>query len=91
MAAVKSGPLGANAVPATATLPNGHTVPLNPLKHVAFHALGDAYSFGYVVVGCAAALSALLVLAVLRTDARHDADEVAVVTSQDYAMAATGH
>jgi hypothetical protein len=42
VAAVKSGPLGANAVPATAKLPNGHTTPLNPLKGVAFHALGNA-------------------------------------------------
>jgi MFS family permease len=86
VAAVKSGPLGANAVPATATLPNGHTVPLNPLKEVAFHALGNAYSFGYVVVGCAAAVSAVLVLAVLRTDSRHDADELAA-SPEDYALA----
>jgi MFS family permease len=86
VAAVKSGPLGANAVPATATLPNGHQVPLNPLKEVAFHALGNAYSFGYVVVGCAAAVSAVLVLAVLRTDSRHDADELAA-SPEGYALA----
>ncbi len=60
IAAVKSGPLGANAVPATAA---GH--PLNPLKHVAFHALDSAYSLGYVVCGCAAGVAAILVLAVL--------------------------
>ncbi len=77
VAAVRSGPLGANAVPATVPLPNGHSVPLNPLKDVAFHALGSAYSVGYVVVGCAAAVSAALVLLVLRTDAHHDADELA--------------
>lgn len=77
VAAVKSGPLGANAVPATVHLPNGHTVPLNPLKDVAFHALGSAYSLGYVVVGAAAAVSAVLVLLVLRVDAHHDADELA--------------
>ena len=77
VAAVKSGPLGANAVPATAPLPGGHTAPLNPLKDVAFHALGSAYSFGYVVVGCAAAVSAVLVLLVLRTDGQHDADALA--------------
>jgi MFS family permease len=85
IAAVKSGPLGANAVPATAKLPNGHAVPLNPLKNVAFHALGSAYSFGYVVVGCAAAVSGLLVLLVLRADAHHDADELAAVEQDQYA------
>ncbi len=85
VAAVKSGPLGANAVPATATLPNGHTAPLNPLKDVAFHALGNAYSFGYVVVGCAAAVAGVLVLLVLRADARHDADELAAVERDQYA------
>jgi hypothetical protein len=52
-------------------------VPLNPLKDVAFHALGSAYSLGYVVVGAAAAVSAVLVLLVLRVDAHHDADELA--------------
>jgi MFS family permease len=75
--AVKSGPLGANGVPATATLPNGHTVPLNPLKETAFHALGSAYSFGYVICGITAALSALIVLLVLKADPHHDADELA--------------
>jgi MFS family permease len=75
--AVKSGPLGANGVPATATLPNGHTVPLNPLKETAFHALGSAYSFGYVICGLTAALSALIVLLVLKADPHHDADELA--------------
>lgn len=75
--AVKSGPLGANGVPAVTHLPNGHTVPLNPLKYVAFHSLGSAYSFGYVVCGVAAAVSAALVLAVLRADAHHNADELA--------------
>jgi MFS family permease len=83
--AVKSGPLGANGVPATATLPNGHTVPLNPLKDTAFHALGSAYSFGYVVCGIAVGLSALLVLLVLRVDPHHDADELAEAEAQQYA------
>src|SRR4051794_38037985 len=32
--AVNSGPLGANAVPGSITLPNGQTVPFNPLKDV---------------------------------------------------------
>jgi hypothetical protein len=54
--AVHSGPLGANAVPATD--PEGH--PLNPLKDVAFHALGNAYSLGYVVCGIAALVAAVL-------------------------------
>jgi len=83
--AVKSGPLGANGVPATATLPNGHTVPLNPLKETAFHALGSAYSFGYVVCGITAALSALIVLLVLQADPHHDADELVEAESPQYA------
>jgi MFS family permease len=87
IAAVKSGPLGANGVPATATLPNGHTVPLNPLKDVAYHALGRAYQFDYVIVGCAAALAALLVLLVLRIDPHHDADELARAEANQYASA----
>jgi MFS family permease len=58
--AVSSGPLGANGVPATIKLPTGKTVPFNPLKDVAFHALSHAYSLGYVVVGIAALVSALL-------------------------------
>ena len=61
--AVGSGPLGANGVPATITLPDGRTVPFNPLKDVAFHALSNAYSIGYLVCGVAA-LVAVLVLAV---------------------------
>lgn len=71
--AVKSGPLGANAVPATAA---GH--PLNPLKPVAFHALDSAYSLGYVVCGCAAAVAAILVFGVLRHDSDSDAAEAPV-------------
>ena len=63
--AVNSGPLGANAVPATVTLPTGHTVPFNPLKDVAFHALSNAYSIGYVVSGLAALVAALLVIVAL--------------------------
>jgi MFS family permease len=58
--AVNSGPLGANAVPATLTLPGGTVVPFNPLKDVAFHALDHAYSLGYVVCGGAALVAALL-------------------------------
>ncbi|GHF71055.1 MFS family permease [Amycolatopsis bartoniae] len=54
--AVNSGPLGANAVPAS----------VNPLKDVAFHALGHAYSIGYVVCGVAALVAAFLAGVVLR-------------------------
>jgi hypothetical protein len=85
--AVKSGPLGANGVPATATTPSGKTVPLNPLKDVAFHALGSAYQFDYVIVGCAAAVAAVLVLLVLRVDPHHDADELARAEANQYASA----
>lgn len=67
--AVNSGPLGANAVPATITA-NGRTVPFNPLKDVAFHALGHSYSIGYVLCGIAALVAALLVTAALSTQAR---------------------
>jgi MFS family permease len=58
--AVNSGPLGANAVPGTVTLPTGQTVPFNPLKDTAFHALDHAYSIGYVVCGACALAAALL-------------------------------
>jgi MFS family permease len=85
VAAVKSGPLGANGVPATAKLPTGQTVPLNPLKDTAFHALGNAYSFGYVVLGVAAAVSAVIVLLVLHVDPHHDADELADAERNQYA------
>jgi MFS family permease len=58
--AVNSGPLGANAVPSSVPGPHGGTVPFNPLKDVAFHALDHAYSIGYVVCGAAALLAAVL-------------------------------
>lgn len=64
--AVNSGPLGANAVPPTLTLPGGKTVPFNPLKDVAFHALDSAYSVGYLVCGVAALLAAALAVFALR-------------------------
>jgi MFS family permease len=60
--AVNSGPLGANAVPSKVTLPDGKSVPFNPLKDVAFHALDNAYSLGYVVCGIAAVVAAALAL-----------------------------
>ena len=58
--AVESGPLGANAVPATVTTASGHTAPLNPLKDVAFQALDHAYSLGYLVCAVSAALAAVI-------------------------------
>jgi MFS family permease len=64
--AVNSGPLGANGVPATVPGPNGEPMPFNPLKDVAFHALGHAYSVGYVICCVAAFAAALLALTVLR-------------------------
>jgi MFS family permease len=63
--AVHSGPLGANGVPATALTPDGKVVPLNPLKGVAFHALDNAYSVGYIVCGIAAAIAAALAVFLL--------------------------
>jgi MFS family permease len=60
--AVTSGPLGANAVPAHVTLPDGKSVPFNPLKDVAFHALDSAYNLGYVVCAVAALVAAALAL-----------------------------
>ncbi|HLI59453.1 MAG TPA: MFS transporter [Solirubrobacteraceae bacterium] len=78
--AVKSGPLGAVAVPATAKV-GGHTVPLNPLHDVAYHALGSAYQVVFAICAVCAAVAAVLVLAVLRADAHHDADELALIES----------
>jgi MFS family permease len=64
--AVASGPLGANAVPATVPQPGGKTAPFNPLKDVAFHALSHAYAVGYVICGVAALAAAALTLAAVR-------------------------
>jgi MFS family permease len=61
--AVQSSPLAANGVPSTVTLPNGHVIPFNPLKDVAFHALGSGYATGFAICGCAA-LAAAVVAAV---------------------------
>jgi len=87
--AVKSGPLGAVGVPATVKA-NGHTVPLNPLHHTAFEALGSSYQFVWAINAVCAGIAAVLVLAVLRADAHHDADELARVESDsgDVAMEA---
>jgi MFS family permease len=53
--AVNSGPLGANSVPN----------PPNPIKTVAFDALGHANSTGYVICGIAGLVAALLVMLAL--------------------------
>jgi MFS family permease len=63
--AVNSGPLGANGVPATVLTPDGKVMPFNPLKSVAFHALDNAYSLGYIVCGIAAAIAAALAVFLL--------------------------
>lgn len=58
--AVQSGPLGANAVPATITQPGGRLLPFNPLKPIAFEALGHSYALGFALSGVAALLAAAL-------------------------------
>jgi hypothetical protein len=63
--AVNSGPLGANAVPGSIKLPDGKIVPFNPLKDVAFAALDNAYSLGYVVCAIAALVAGLLAAVLL--------------------------
>ncbi|HXW44023.1 MAG TPA: MFS transporter [Streptosporangiaceae bacterium] len=65
--AVLSGPLGANAVPATVTQPGGQAVPFNPLQPIAFNALGHAYSLGFLLSAGAALLAALLTLIGIRS------------------------
>ncbi len=58
--AVKSGPLGANAVPSQVPGPDGKLQPFNPIKDIAFHALSHGYAIGYLVCGIAALLAALV-------------------------------
>ena len=60
--AVNSGPLGANAVPGTIRLPDGASAPFNPLKDTAFHALSNAYTLGYLIVGLCAVAAALVAM-----------------------------
>jgi MFS family permease len=60
--AVNSGPLGANAIPGSIPLPDGTTAPFNPLKDVAFQALGSAYSLGYLIVGLCAVAAAVVAM-----------------------------
>ncbi|KOU57601.1 MFS transporter [Streptomyces sp. MMG1533] len=66
IAAVNSGPLGANAVPETVALPDGSTVPFNPLKDTAFQALGNAYSLGYLIVGLCAVAAAVVTVVLIK-------------------------
>ncbi len=67
--AVQSGPLGANAVPATVTQTSGQVVPFNPLKTVAFDALSHSYSLGFILSGTAALLAAVLTAVAMRSQA----------------------
>ena len=62
--AVKSGPLGANAVPSHVPGPGGKLQPFNPLQDIAFHALSHAYAIGFLVCGIAA-LAAAVIAAVM--------------------------
>jgi Na+/melibiose symporter-like transporter len=77
VAAVKSGPLGQNGVPATVPGPGGHPMPFNPLHGIAFHALDHAYNVGYFVCGAAAAVSFVLAAVALggRSQATQPASE----------------
>jgi hypothetical protein len=59
----------------------GHSVPLNPLHATAFQALGSAYQLVFAICAVCALVAAVLVLAVLRADAQHDADELALAES----------
>jgi MFS family permease len=58
--AVKSGPLGANAVPSHVPGPGGKLEPFNPLKDIALHALSHGYAIGYLVCGIAALVAAAI-------------------------------
>jgi MFS family permease len=70
--AVTSGPLGANAVPATVTAPGGQVTPFNPLQRVAFDALSHSYALGYALCGMAALLAALITVLAFRAGADED-------------------
>ena len=85
VAAVKSGPLGQNAVPSQVPGADGKMQPFNPLKDVAFHALSHGYALGYLV--CAsAALAAAVIAAVLLGGRRHDH---AFAPQEEVALAST--
>jgi MFS family permease len=66
--AVGSGPLGANAVPATVKLSSGQVVPFNPLHQVAFDALSHWYSVGFLICGASALLAAALTMIAIRSE-----------------------
>jgi MFS family permease len=66
--AVGSGPLGANAVPATVRLSSGQVVPFNPLHQVAFDALSRSYSHGFLICGTCALLAAALTVIAIRSE-----------------------
>ncbi len=72
VAAVKSGPLGANGVPARYPARRKLT-PFNPLKDIAFHALSHAYAIGYLVCGASALVAALIAATMLGGHRHHDA------------------
>lgn len=74
--AVQSGPLGANAIPATVPGPSGKLVPFNPLQPVAFDALGHAYALGFVISGGAAVLAALLTIIGIRRQLDDDLQDL---------------
>ena len=73
IAAVKSGPLGQNGVPAQVPGPDGKLIPFNPLKDVAFHSLSHGYAIGYLVCGISALVAALIAGAMLGGHRHHDA------------------
>ena len=73
VAAVKSGPLGQNGVPAQVPGPDGKLIPFNPLKDVAFHALSHGYAIGYLVCGISALVAALIAATMLGGRRHHDA------------------
>jgi MFS family permease len=77
--AVQSGPLGANAVPATVTQPGGKIVPFNPLQPIAFDALGHAYALGFILSGAAAVLAALLTVAFIRKQLDDDLQDLDIL------------
>lgn len=70
--AVNSGPIGANGVPATVTLPDGTTQPFNPIKDVAFHALSNAYAIGFLICGIAALVAAVIAAVLLGGRPHHN-------------------
>ena len=73
VAAVRSGPLGQNGVPAQVPGPDGKLIPFNPLKDVAFHALSHGYAIGYLVCGVSALVAALIAATMLGGRRNQDA------------------